>query len=260
MNTENEKVNEVNEIKNEVVVENKKIFRAPVLIIVLLYLIGAFAVSWYIGMKEYDEINGIKDNEEIIDVPTVPKEEKLEIDSTKSSLFSNNFDYVLQNVFIDSRDHLIPDNMRNSVDLLSDDVNRFKIVYYIVERYGLAENKLYNVSENGKEVTGAFAVKYDYFKNYYQEVIGSEFDEIVLTKVNNNYKVVGEYLFGTVLSGMKSNFKIVPDSFIKKENNYYYTVIVNELDENDVINLTYKVTLNLSKLNDKYVIDSIIVS
>jgi hypothetical protein len=150
--------------------------------------------------------------------------------------------------------------MRNSVDLLSDDVNRFKLVYYIVERYGLAENKLYNVSENGKEVTGAFAVKYDYFKNYYQEVIGSEFDEIVLTKVNNNYKVVGEYLFGTVLSGMKSNFKIVPDSFIKKENNYYYTVIVNELDENDVINLTYKVTLNLSKLNDKYVIDSIIVS
>ena len=81
MNTENEKVNEVNEIKNEVVVENKKMFRAPVLIIVLLYLIGAFAVSWYIGMKEYDEINGIKDNEEIIDVPNVPKEEKLEIEN-----------------------------------------------------------------------------------------------------------------------------------------------------------------------------------
>ena len=120
-------------------------------------------------------------------------------------------------------------------------------------------NKLYNVNANGEEETGAFAIKYEYFKTYYKELTGQDFNENVLTQVGNMFTKSNDYLYGVVLTGTRSNYALSAESFVQNGNKYTFTVLVKELDEEEQVTLSYKINSELNKINEKYVINSIIV-
>lgn len=251
----NEVVEKVEEPKKEV-----KLLPTSFLVIAIIFILIAFVISWVVGIKQrpVDEEQQPEVKEEVENKPIKDEEIKLNIDEAKGIEFSDRLDYILQNVF-DDYNHLVPDDKRSSTDILIDEVTKFKFVYYIVESYGLNESKIYNVDENGNEVTGMYAVKYDYFKTYYKELIGTDFNQEVLNKVSNKFKLNGEYLYSSVLTGAKSNYQVTTESFTQKGDKYYYTLVVNELDENEKVSLTYRIKLIFSIVNNKYVINSVVV-
>lgn len=223
------------------------------------YLIIAVVISMVFGMKQINsdktvqEVSPVKENTPVINEPV-----KLAIDTNKGLEFSNNLNSILQNVFGDLN-HLVPDSYRNSTNLLVDEVLKFKMVYYIAEKYGNLEHKIYNINSNGVEELGAYAINYEYFKTYYKELIGVEFNEEVLTKVGDSFVHRGDNLFGVIVSDIKTNYDIKVESFVQDNDTYYFTVLVNELDVNNQVVLSYKVRLNLSKVNDRYILNEIVV-
>lgn len=259
-----------------IVVSNKNNNRGSKVFMIIgttFFLVVAVIVSLVLGSKQVDLEKEKDNNPGVINKlegssnspsndtnSTVPSEPvKLAIDSTKAAEFSTSFDNILQNVFRDSYDHLIPDDKRNASNLFVDEVTKFKFVYYIASSYGVDENKLYNVNANGIEETGAFAIKYEYFKTYYKELTGQDFNENVLTQVGDMFIKSNDYLYGVVLTGTRSNYALSAESFVQNGNKYTFTVLVKELDEEEQVTLSYKINLELNKINEKYVINSIIV-
>ena len=117
------------------------------------------------------------------------------------------------------------------------------MVYYIAEKYGNAEYKIYNINSNGVEELGAYAINYEYFKTYYKELIGVDFNEEVLTKVGDSFVHRGDNLFGNVLIDVKTNYNLKAESFIQDKNTYYFTVLVNEVGVNNlVVNIGFEKT------------------
>ena len=160
MDTEKDKVTKVEEEKKEIdtskEVKKEKLVTIPALLGVILFLGVAYGLSWYFGMKlapnsqdkkEQEQTEVVnKDNEENKEDKNDKKEPvleeiKLTIDPDKGGEFLKAFTYTLHNVYIDSTDHLIPDEKRNSQSLLNDDVTSFKFIYYLLEQYGEKEYK-----------------------------------------------------------------------------------------------------------------------
>lgn len=254
--------------------ENKGLFNIPVLIVVILYLVVAVVISYAVGIQMSPENEGkqeteqkepVKDNKEDKEdkkepVKPVEKEEiKLTIDETKGAEFLENFNYVLHNVYVDSTGHLIPDDKRNSEDLFKDEITKFKFIYYLLERYGDKENKKYNTNINGLYEVGAYSIKYNYFIDYYKQITGFDFNEQVVYKVGAPYKINGEYLYGRVVNELNENYKLSNESFVQIGDKYYFTVLVEEMDATKNVVLSYRVKLCISIVNDKFVLNSIIV-
>lgn len=260
---DNKEVSHVDNKEVTVTVGKNKNMLIIQIIGIAIYLIIAVVISMIFGMKQINsaktvqESSPVKDN--VNNTPVINEPVKLAIDTNKGLEFSNNLNNILQNVFGDVN-HLVPDSNRNSTNLLGDEVLKFKMVYYIAERYGNVEYKIYNINFNGVEELGAYAINYEYFKSYYKEILGVDFNEEVLTKVGDSFVHRGDNLFGVVLSDVKTNYDIKVESFIQDDNDYCFTVLVNELDVNSQVVLNYKIRLNLNKINDKYIVDEIIVS
>ena len=251
-----------NNITEEVKVEKKGV--SVTLIVLVIGIIGAFAFSWVFGMKQYEtqkELDKIKDevNKGVVqDSDTTKNNGEVAVNEKKFNNFLANFEYVLVNVFDGCDNCLIPVEKRNSSNLFDDDELRFMFTYYFLERYGLDENKIYNVDANGEEVTGLYAVKYDYFKQYYKELTGLEFNEEILNSDSSIYSVNGDYLYGKTITGYSSHYNFTKESFIKNEDKYYLTVLIEELDEADNVSVSYRCKFELSKNNEKYMINSMI--
>lgn len=276
MDTEKENVTKevVKEIDTKNEKKKEKLFTVPGLIGVILFLGVAYGLSWYFGMqlapgrqdkKEQEQKEVVnKDNEENKEDKNDKKEPvleeiKLTIDPDKGGEFLKAFTYTLHNVYIDSTDHLIPDDKRNSQDLLSDDVTNFKIIYYLLEQYGEKEYKKYNTNVNGLHEVGAYAIKYNYFKEYYKDVMGKEFNDELIYKAGNPYRLNGEYLYGKVVSSLNPNYRLSNEKFYQQGDNYYFVVFVEELNENKEVLLSYRVKLCVSIVNDEFMLNSIVI-
>ena len=268
MDTEKENVTkeEVKEIDTKNEKKKEKLFTVPGLIGTILFLGIAYGLSWYFGMqlspdrqdeKPQEQKEEVKKDEEKKE--PVLEEIKLTIDPQKGDEFLENFTYVLHNVYIDSTNHLIPDDIRNSQDLLSDDVTNFKIIYYLLEQYGEKEYKKYNTNVNGLHEVGAYAIKYNYFKEYYKEVMGKEFKDEIIYKAGNPYRLNGEYLYGKVVSSLNPNYRLSNEKFYQQGDNYYFVVLVEELNENKEVLLSYRVKLCVSIVNDEFMLNSIVI-
>ena len=283
MDTEKEITNnvEVEEQKVETKsdIKKEKLFKLPIIFFIFVYLTCSFVLSWYLGMKQAPGTENKKQQEQ---KETVKKEEtkkeenkknenkeeekpiiideiKLNIDDVRGQEFIDNFIYVLHNVYIDSTDHLVPDDKRNSSDLLKDDITEFKFVYYLFERYGDKEYKKYNTNINGLHESGAYAIKYVHFKDYYEGVMGKKFNDEVIYKAGEPYRINGEYLYGKVVTKLNPNYRISSESFSQAGDKYYFTVLVEELDESGQVKLSYRVKLTISIVNEKFMLNSIVV-
>ena len=275
MDTEKENSVNVEEVKVEektidVNEKKEKLFTLPALIIVFVYLAGSFALSWYLGMKQApgnEDKKQQEQKEEVkhetkdkLETPVIIDEIKLNIDDVRGKEFLEYFTYTLHNVYIDSTNHLIPDDKRISDNLFNDDVTEFKFVYYLLERYGDKENKKYNTNINGLYEVGAYAIKYNYFKEYYKKVMGKEFKDEVISKAGDPYKINGEYLYGKVVSSLNPNYRLSNDGFSQIGDKYYYVVLVEELDVNQQVVLSYKVKLCVSIVNEEFMLNSIVIN
>ena len=266
-----EKVEEVKEDKTESA-QQEKLFHLPSLLIVIVFLSASFALSWYLGMKQAPGAENKKqqeqkeevkkeenDKKENQDTPLIIDEIKLNIDDVRGKEFLEYFTYTLHNVYIDSSDHLIPEDKRTSENLFNDDITEFKFIYYLVERYGEKEYKKYNTNINGLHEVGAYAIKYNYFKEYYKTVMGKNFNDEVILKIGAPYQLNGEYLYGKVVSSLNANYRLSNESFSQIGEQYYYTVLVEELDANQQVILTYRVKLCVSIVNEQFMLNSIVV-
>lgn len=255
--------------------ENKGLFSIPLIIGVIIYLAVAVVISCVVGMqmspeneakKAAEQKEELKNNKEEKEEqkesvkPVVKEEIKLTIDETKGAEFLENFNYVLHNVYIGSTNHLIPDDQRNSEDLFKDEVTKFKFIYYLLERYGDKENKKYNTNINGLYEVGAYSIKYNYFIDYYKQITGFDFNDQVIYKIGNPYKLNGEYLYGSVVTELNENYKLSNESFVQIDDKYYFTVLVEEMDATKQVTLSYRVKLCISIINDKFVLNSVTVN
>jgi hypothetical protein len=260
---DNKEVSHVNNKEVTVNVGKEKSNLAVQIIGMSVYLVIAVVISLVFGMKQMESAKVGEDNssvkEDVTNTPVINEPVKLAIDANKGLEFSTNLGNILQNVFVDVN-HLVSDSNRNSTNLLVDEVLNFKLVYYIAEKYVDIEHKTYNINSNGVEELGAYAINYEYFKTYYKELVGVDFNEEVLTKVGDSFIHRGDNLFGKVLLDVKTNYNLTAESFIQEKNNYYFTVLVNEVDVNNQVALNYKIRLGLSKINDKYILNEIVVA
>lgn len=278
MDTEKDKVTKVEEEKKEIdtskEVKKEKLVTIPALLGVILFLGVAYGLSWYFGMKlapnrqdekeqEQKEVVN-KDNEEKKEDKNDKKEPvleeiKLTIDPDKGEEFLKAFTHTLHNVYIDSTDHLIPDEKRNSQNLLNDDVAAFKFIYYLLEQYGEKEYKKYNTNVNGLHEAGAYAIKYNYFKEYYKEVMGKELNDEVIYKAGEPYRINGEYLYGKVVTSINPNYRLSNERFYQQGDKYYFVVLIEELDVNKEVVLSYRTKLCISIVNEEFMLNSIVV-
>ncbi len=223
-----------------------------IIIFLIVAVIASFVLdSAFINKEKVQEI--VNEETKLEEIQS----QEINIDKEKSNDFITNFNFVLQNTFNDTG-HLVPDVMRNSKNLVDDEVTMFRMVYFIIDKFDDTEEKLYDVNINGEKETGYFAVKYDYYKNFYYELIGKKFNEEVLTKVTDEFVQRGDYLFYVLPDEYKGNYQLVSESFIEKDNKYYFVTVINELDENNQVILSYKMKFDLEIINNKYVLSSVI--
>jgi hypothetical protein len=58
---------------------------------------------------------------------------------------------------------------------------------------------------------------------------------------------------------LNPNYRISSESFSQAGDKYYFTVLVEELDENSQVKLSYRVKLTISIVNEKFMLNSIVV-
>jgi hypothetical protein len=173
---------------------------------------------------------------------------EIDIDIAEAMEFAEDFDYILQNVFDSSYEHLIPTDKRN-LNLLEDKVINFKLAYYFANRYIDESNEKYDMTADGKEVTGAYAIKYDAFKNYYKNLYGVDFDESVIKEVGEPFVLKDNYLYGSIITGPRWNYELVAQSYVQSGDKYYFTVLVKELNDDEEVESSYNVKFELNSTN-----------
>ena len=130
--------------KNE---KKEKSISSSELLLIIFYLIISLALSFYLKKKKKNDLLNRKDepkikeetryekveNDDIDKDPVIFDEIHLKIDDVRGKEFLNAISYTLHNVYIDSSDHLIPDDQRTSKNLFDNDIIQFKFIYYLYQ-------------------------------------------------------------------------------------------------------------------------------
>lgn len=269
----------INFENHESIEKTKKAVKIKIVIIFVLFFVLAFLVGVVVGNKvlapdnkdnnlvdvdkENTDNNANKDNNvndnNIINKDEEVKEEVLTINKEKAQEFLDDLGYSLICTYTNTENVLIPKEKRSLDNLLINTSDKVRFIYYLAERELGSEYKKYDESESGEEVSGAFALQYDAFKNYYKKVLGEEFKDELLATLPNTYVLKNNYLYGYIITGGSNNRELLAESFTKKGNSYTFVVVVKEFNDDEKLDETYRLKFELVKNNEDYNIKSVSV-
>lgn len=162
-------------------------------------------------------------------------------------------------------------NRTGKGELLATPMERFQFAYFASYYNGDPNQSILDTNSMGYGVTGAYAVKLDYFKQYYRDLLNEEFDVSVL-EGQSSYVVMNDYIYGSIMSGLSfSNTTLKIKSFNEKDGKYYLLIDCLVSDEDEYVNyagdsvteypdeiVTYNLKLILKKNGNLYSIESMV--
>ena len=120
-------------------------------------------------------------------------------------------------------------------------------------------------------VTGAYAVKVNYFKSYYKNLFNEEFSEVILED-QPAYVINDGYIYGSIMNGLSfSNTTLKIRSLNERDGKYYLLIDCIVSDEDEYLNyagdsivdypediVTYNIKMVLNKKGNFYAIESMV--
>jgi hypothetical protein len=196
------------------------------------------------------------------------KTSNVEVDKTAANKELNKLYYALIGA-LDTGE--VIQSRIGSGELLSNPMEKFVFTYFASYYNGDPNQSILDKNAYGMGVTGAYAVKLDYFKQYYRDLFDEEFDTAVLDD-QSEYVIQDDYIYGSIMSGLSfSNTTLKFRSLNEKDGKYYLLIdcIVSDDDEyldyagdsivdypEDII--TYNIKMVLNKKGNFYSIESMV--
>lgn len=158
-----------------------------------------------------------------------------------------------------------------SGELLSEPMEKFVFAYFASYYNGDPNESILDKNAYGMGVTGAYAVKVEYFKQYYKNLFDQEFDMNVLED-QVEYVVQDGYIYGSIMSGLSfSNTTLKFRSLNERNGKYYLLIDCIVSDEDEYLNyagdsivdypediVTYNIKMVLNKKGNLYSIESMV--
>ena len=239
-------------------------------------------LGWYFLFKKNDNknLNNSDINEVIKKEVEAPAIENVEIDKVKANEELKKLSLMLEYANLTNDTKLIGDDKLNNNELL-DLTTKLRFTFYEIVTNQLDNNKVIaNVSPNGEQVIGMYAVDLTYFNEYYNNLFGEVLkDNIDYLVIRSDATVINNYIYASIPSIWEKQQTALKINNITKEDNIY-TLEIDALyfeDINDVLyneevkkyfdtetityneNLVdYKIKIKYEIINQKYIVKSIV--
>lgn len=237
-----------------------------VIILVILLVVASGVLGWYLGTKNNSEStkNDTKAQVNKEESKTEKNEvENISFDKTNANMQLSNLWYGLEELNLTTDGSLIPQESRNSQDLLSDQV-KIKLGYYYIYKNCTDQSKLHY----GEEGTGLIGIDYDYFKQEYEKIYGeslpSNADYSLLRYKEAGYEspIKDNILYSVSSTGIDRNSILKANSITKTNDTYELVIDVLYSKDSSVIdtyvdesNVTYPEDLVAYKIKITYEIN-----
>ena len=156
-------------------------------------------------------------------------------------------------------------------ELLTTPLEKFKFAYFASYYNGDPNESVLDKNQFGMGVTGAYGVRLEYFKQYYNNLFGEEFNESALDG-QSAYVISDGYIYGSIMSGVSFSSTTLKFRSLNENGGKYYLLIDCIVsDEDDYLNyagdsvvdypdsvVTYNLKLVLNKVGNFYAIESMV--
>lgn len=230
-------------------------------------LIGLFAIV-IIGIGVLGIKNSYSAQTESKPIVKTDSSSNVEVDKIEANRELNKLYYALIGA-LETGEEI--QNRVGSGELLVNPMEKFQFAYFSAYYNGDPKETILDTNYLGFGVTGAFAIKVDYFKQFYRSLFNEEFDENTLSG-QSSYSIHKDYIYGSIMSGLSfSNTTLKFKSLNEKDGKYYLLIdcIVSDDDSyvdyagdsvvdypDDVV--AYNIKLILNKTGNFYSIESMV--